>query len=150
MKASDAAYAVLAAIGTPLHVKDLCDQMVSRGLWQTTGKTPWDTLSAILGGEINSLGAASRFSRPSASTFALRQPGDPLPPVSSQPASGPKAWLFQGNPKLYDLLGGIASGQLQSYAMNQHRDHAAYGDRVYFFLSGDRAGIYAIGRAAAP
>ncbi len=146
MKASDAAYEVLAAAATPLHVKELCDRMVAGGLWETAGKTPWDTLSAILGNEINTLGAASRFSRPAANTFALRQPDDPIPPVAQAPAAGPKAWLFQGNPKLYDLLGGIAEGRLRNYAMNQHRDHAAYGDRVFFFLSGEKAGVYAVGR----
>lgn len=145
MKASDAAYEVLAASGEPLHVKVLCERMVADGLWETAGKTPWDTLSAILGSEINSLGAASRFSRPSANTFAVRKPGDPIPPVAMDLA-GPKAWLFQGNPSRYDLLSGIAAGALSNYAMNQHRDHATYGDRIFFFLSSEKAGIYAVGR----
>ncbi|OFV79737.1 MAG: hypothetical protein A2W26_10795 [Acidobacteria bacterium RBG_16_64_8] len=145
MKASDAAYEVLAAAGEPLHVKELTDRMVTTGLWQTQGKTPWDTLAAILGTEINELGAASRFSRPSANTFALRKPDDPIPLVALN-TSGPKAWMFQGNPVRYDLLTGIAAGSISNYAMNQHRDHAAYGDRAFFFLSGDKAGMYAVGR----
>lgn len=145
MKASDAAYEVLSKAGEPLHVKDLTSRMITQGLWQTQGKTPWDTISAILGTEINELGAASRFARREANTFDLRRPNDPIPAIS-EIGGGPKAWMFQGNPSRYDLLGGIAAGLLTNYAMNQHRDHAAYGDRVFFFLSGDKAGIYAIGR----
>ena len=145
MKASDAAYQVLSEAGEPLHVKNLTTRMIAQGLWTTQGKTPWDTLSAILGTEINKLGAASRFARRGANTFDLRRPDDPIPAISEMGA-GPGMWMFQGNPTRYDLLGGIASGSLTNYAMNQHRDHAAYGDRVFFFLSGDKAGVYAIGR----
>lgn len=145
MKVSDAAYEVLSDSGVPLHVKVLAEQMVSKGFWETQGKTPWDTLSAILGTEINKLGAASRFARRGANTFGLRQPGDPIPPLAG-PHSGPAAWMFQVNPTRYDLLGGIAAGSLTNYAMNQHRDHAAFGHRIFFFLSGDKAGIYAVGR----
>lgn len=145
MKVSDAAYEVLSQGGVSLHVKDLVDQMVSQGLWATQGKTPWDTVSAILGSEIIQLGAASRFAREGPNTFRLRKPDDPIPPLAG-PSSEIAAWVFQGNPTRYDLLGGIAEGSLTNYAMNQHRDHAAYGQRVYFFLSGDKAGIYAVGR----
>ena len=125
MKASDAAYHVLSDAGEPLHVKDLTSRMIDEGLWHTRGKTPWDTISAILGTEINELGAASRFVRLEANTFDLRRPDDPIP-VISQIGAGPKAWMFQGNPTRYDLLGGIGVGSLTNYAMNQHRDHAAY------------------------
>ena len=145
MKASDAAYEVLAKAGKPLHVKDLTATMVADGLWTTEGKTPWDTLSAILGTEINQLGVASRFARRGANTFDLRRPDDPIPTIYEM-GEGPKAWMFQGNPSRYDLLGGIAAGSLSNYAMNQHREHAVYGDRIFFFLSGAKAGVYAIGR----
>ena len=145
MKASDAAYEVLAKAGKPLHVKDLTATMVADGLWATEGKTPWDTLSAILGTEINQLGVASRFARRGANTFDLRRPDDPIPAIYEM-GEGPKAWMFQGNPSRYDLLGGIAAGSLSNYAMNQHREHAVYGDRIFFFLSGAKAGVYAIGR----
>lgn len=79
MNASDAAYEVLAKAGAPVHVKDLTARMVAQGLWTTRGKTPWDTLSAILGTEVNHLGVASRFARRGAN---LR------PPASQRPNSG--------------------------------------------------------------
>ncbi len=145
MKASDAAYEILGLAAGPLHVKDLTARMVEQGLWQTQGTTPSQTIAAILGSEINELGGASRFVRRSANTFDLRRVDDPVPPLAGGGA-GPQAWLFQGNPSRFDLLGGIAEGSVSNYAMNQHRDHAAYGDRVYFFFSGEKAGVYAVGR----
>jgi hypothetical protein len=145
MKASDAAYEVLAAAGELPHVKELTRRVIAQGLWQTQGKTPSSTLGAILGTEINQLGAASRFTRRMANTFDLRRPGDPVPQLSSQTA-GPGVWMFLGNPSRYNLISGIESGSVTNYAMNQHRDQAAFGDRVYFFLSGTKAGIYALGR----
>ncbi len=145
MKASDAAYEVLLAAGEPLHRDELTRRMVESRLWETAGKTPAATVTAILGTEINEQGAASRFVRREANVFDLRRDDDPAPPLEVL-GEGPKAWMFQANPKRHDLLVEIAASSAYAWAMNQHRDHAAHGDRVYFFLSGDSAGIYAVGR----
>ncbi len=60
----------------------------------------------------------------------------------------PTAWMFQANPKRYDLLVAIAEASDDHWAMNQHRDHVSDGDRVWFFVSGAKASIYAVGRTA--
>jgi len=145
MKASDAAYEILKAAGEPLHKDELTKRMIGGGLWQTEGKTPSATVSALLGTEIAELGVASRFVRREPNVFDLRRDDDPVPALEA-PDDGPKSWMFQANPKRHDLLAEITIHSSDEWAMNQHRDHAASGDRVYFFLSGDQAGIYAAGR----
>jgi hypothetical protein len=59
-------------------------------------------------------------------------------------------WLFQANPKRYDLLAAAEKGFDDQWSMNQHRDKVAVGDRVYFFISGPAAGIYVIGKVVSP
>ncbi len=145
MKASDAAYKVLTAAGESLHKDELTRRMIEGGLWQTEGKTPSATVTAILGTEIAELGAKSRFVRREPNVFDLRRDDDPEPAFEAT-GDGPKSWMFQGNPKRHDLLGAVAESRTYFWAMNQHRDHATQGDRIYFFLSGDQAGIYAVGR----
>ena len=57
----DAAKTVLATATGPMHVRDITEQALSDGLVTTTGKTPWNTMSARLGqairdGEVVSAG----------------------------------------------------------------------------------------------
>ena len=59
-------------------------------------------------------------------------------------------WVFQANPKRYDLLGAARSGFDDNWSMNQHRGEVAVGDKVYFFVSGAAAGIYLVGRVVSP
>src|SRR4051812_32281791 len=60
------------------------------------------------------------------------------------------AWMFQANPKLYDLLAAAKSGFDDNWSMKVHRDRVAVGDRVYFMVSGGAAGIYVVGRVVSP
>jgi hypothetical protein len=55
-------------------------------------------------------------------------------------------WLFQCNPKLYDLDAAFMRGRDESWAMNQHRDLVAPGDRVYVWETGPSASLRAIAR----
>lgn len=59
-------------------------------------------------------------------------------------------WMFQANPKRYDLLSAARSGFDDHWSMNQHRGEVAVGDKVYFFISGPEAGIYLVGRVVSP
>ena len=59
-------------------------------------------------------------------------------------------WMFQANPKRYDLVAAAAKRFSDEWSMNQHRDKVSVGDRIFFFLSGPQAGIYAIGRVVSP
>jgi hypothetical protein len=67
----DAAAAVLAAVDEPMGSKELVEQMLADGLWQTGGKTPANTLYAAMLREISKKGDASRFRKVGRGRFAL-------------------------------------------------------------------------------
>jgi len=58
------------------------------------------------------------------------------------------SWIFQGNPERFDLLAYLAEPGKKSWSVNQNRKRIGYGDRVYFWKSGENAGIYAYGYTA--
>lgn len=58
----------------------------------------------------------------------------------------PKYWIFQSNPKKYDLLKDIKTGKPDPYwSANQHRNEMAVGDKIFFRISGNKKGLYATG-----
>ena len=96
MNLLDAAVEVLRDAGTEgLHYKEITTRILSRGLWTTRGKTPWDTLTAQLSVDIRKHGDDSRFRRVSAGIYALnmehleKPPSLTLPqePAPSQPSA---------------------------------------------------------------
>ena len=84
MNALDAAAAVLAHVGAPLHYKEITERMLARELWTTSGKTPWATVGARIAVDIQERGLASRFVRASAGSYALN------PDVSDETESDDK------------------------------------------------------------
>lgn len=105
MNALDAAYTILVEIGKPLHVRELVQQMLARGLWSTNGKTPEATIDSAITVDMRTLGEASRFRRAGKRTFTIGQqeivpsptpvalpadiaaPSMPVPTPSAAPAS---------------------------------------------------------------
>lgn len=77
MNARDAAAQALAQVGEPLGYRDLTEQILAAGLWETSGATPEATINAQLSMDILTLGAASRFQRTAKGVFALRRWGLP-------------------------------------------------------------------------
>ena len=71
MRAIDAVAAVLAEAAGPLHYREITERMLSKGLWNSGGKTPEATVNARLAVDIRDQGAASRFVRVSSGRFAL-------------------------------------------------------------------------------
>jgi len=60
-------------------------------------------------------------------------------------------WLFQCNPKRFDLASVIEGGaQNDAWAMNQHRQLVSPGDRVFFWQTGPEARLLAIGHVTSP
>ena len=58
----------------------------------------------------------------------------------------PNYWIFQSNPKMYDLLEDLKTGNPDPYwSANQHRDEMSVGDKIFFRISGTKKGIYATG-----
>ena len=82
MSALDAAAAVLQDAGKPLHYREITERMLTRKLWSTSGKTPWDTVHGGLAVDIKNRGPASRFVRAGPGLFALN------PNASGEPRSG--------------------------------------------------------------
>ncbi len=59
-------------------------------------------------------------------------------------------WIFQANPKRYDLRAAIFGGSDRNWAMNQGRSIVSVGDRVFFWESGPEAKLVAVGHIASP
>lgn len=84
MYVKDAAYAVLKEAGRPLSREDLARRVLQKGLWNTSGKTPTNTISAALYTDMKKQGPASRFAQPQKGMFSLRDFPDE---VAEEPAA---------------------------------------------------------------
>ena len=87
MDVKTAAIQVLQQAGTALHAKDIAEQIMAAGLWQSGGKTPDATVSARLYSDIKSNGDKSPFVKVGPQTFALRDSTE----ISSGAAPAPAA-----------------------------------------------------------
>jgi len=56
-------------------------------------------------------------------------------------------WVFQSNPKRWDLREFLEMENSGRYAVNQHRASIRAGDNIWFRLTGTTAGLYGLGRA---
>src|SRR5205823_7886999 len=54
-------------------------------------------------------------------------------------------WVFQANPKYYDLAGAVSALKEITYEINQHEKEIRKGDHVYLWEAGPNAGIVAAG-----
>jgi len=75
MSVRDAAIQVLQEAGQPLHAQEIAKRILSKKLWQTTGKTPAATVSAQLYSDIKKSGNKSPFVLVASQTFGLRELG---------------------------------------------------------------------------
>ena len=60
-----------------------------------------------------------------------------------QASATTRHWLFQADPKLFDLRGALRDGALPHWQVNQHKKDIQLGDRVVIWQSGPDAGAYA-------
>jgi len=56
-----------------------------------------------------------------------------------------KSWIFQANPKYYDIDGAIKELKQQRWSVRQHKKAVKAGDRVYIWNTGPDAGILSLG-----
>jgi hypothetical protein len=54
-----------------------------------------------------------------------------------------RSWIFQANPKFYDIDAALASLQEMSWSVNQYKQSISVGDEVFLWKSGPEAGIVA-------
>jgi restriction system protein len=73
MDSLDAAEKVLGEAAQPLHYKAITEQIITKELWQTEGKTPDQTVNARLAVDIKKKGDHSRFIRTAPGVFGLRR-----------------------------------------------------------------------------
>lgn len=72
MNALDAVERVLSDAREPMTAQEITSRILAQDLWQTQGKTPWDTIEARLAVDIRGNGTTSRFQRCAPRLFALR------------------------------------------------------------------------------
>ena len=60
------------------------------------------------------------------------------------PALFMQTWIFQANPKIYDIAGAIRSLKVDTWLVKRHGPDIRQGDRVYLWESGRDGGIVAI------
>jgi len=60
------------------------------------------------------------------------------------------AWIFQANPARYEILKTLARYSVELWNLRQHAQAVRPGDRVYIWVAGDDAGIYAVGTVLTP
>lgn len=60
-------------------------------------------------------------------------------------------WVFQGNPKKSPVLDHLLDGETEvSWCVGRHLGELSLHDNAVLWVSGDRAGVYAIGHVAGP
>lgn len=57
-------------------------------------------------------------------------------------------WIFQGNPKIYDAPSALNSNSIFSWTVTAHKDKIKEGDKFILWLTGLKAGCYALGTIA--
>lgn len=53
-------------------------------------------------------------------------------------------WVFQSNPKFYDLEGDLRNSIVDNWTVSAHKDRIKAGDKVILWSSGSKAGCYAL------
>ncbi|EDM44961.1 5-Methylcytosine-specific restriction enzyme B [unidentified eubacterium SCB49] len=56
----------------------------------------------------------------------------------------PNYWVFQGNPKIYDITNALKAAHLKSWKVAAHKDKIKKGDKVIIWQTGDESGCYAL------
>lgn len=68
--------------------------------------------------------------------------------ATTPPEHGPRTWIFQANPTKYRILESLRTETKELWNLNQHIREIMPGDRVLIWISGEKAGIYALGTIA--
>jgi hypothetical protein len=72
-----------------------------------------------------------------------------LQPISSiKTDESANYWLFQGNPKIFDIKAALLNNELKTWMVKNHKDKIQEGDKLILWVSGEKAGVYALGEIA--
>jgi len=53
-------------------------------------------------------------------------------------------WIFQGNPKFYDIYSALKDNSLKSWGVKQNKAEIKVGDKIIIWVVGDKPGCYAL------
>ena len=56
----------------------------------------------------------------------------------------PRYWIFQGNPKYYDVIGALRDGAVKTWQVNQHKKEIQPGDKIIIWVTGENSGCYGL------
>jgi MoxR-like ATPase len=70
-----------------------------------------------------------------------------LSPMAPDAPASTRSWIFQGNPKYFQMDAYLESRQEFSWTVNQHATEIKTGDRVYIWRAGENSGIVAVAEA---
>ena len=80
----------------------------------------------------------------------IAEDGQPIFELGSLPildmANQPNTWIFQASPTRYNIATSLLVETRELWNCNQHVTKIKNGDRVIIWISGSKAGIYAIGK----
>jgi hypothetical protein len=55
-----------------------------------------------------------------------------------------RCWIFQANPKLYDIAGALRDEKLKTWGVKSHKKDISKGDKAIIWVTGAEAGCYAL------
>lgn len=55
-------------------------------------------------------------------------------------------WLFQGNPKIYNVVDSLKDNALKSWSVSAHKNKIKIGDKIILWLTGEHSGCYALAK----
>ncbi|WP_167616962.1 AAA family ATPase [Maribellus sediminis] len=58
----------------------------------------------------------------------------------------PNYWIFQGNPKFFDVVGSLRDNALQTWKVVAHKSKITPGDKVIIWVTGEKSGCYALAK----
>ena len=70
-----------------------------------------------------------------------------LSPMAPDAPTNTRTWIFQGNPKYFQMDAYLESRTEFSWTVNQHAADIRTGDRVYIWRAGENSGIVAVAEA---
>ena len=57
----------------------------------------------------------------------------------------PSYWVFQGNPKKYNVIKSLKENNLTTWSVSAHKKRIKKGDKFILWVTGSNSGCYALG-----
>lgn len=67
---------------------------------------------------------------------------------STQIKTLPNYWIFQGNPKVYNMKAGLMADSIKTWTVSSHKNNIKIGDKFILWQTGINSGCYATGEVA--